>query len=171
MTFKPEEIVDLRSQVTPQAHDRFASDFMKFANEAKETPKADTKTEGSVESNIDVEVADTNHISKNHGEQKGICAEGKDGEIGYLSGQQPPKDVPLVAGGRSPQYETLSTSAEEINAENTQDLLRRGFSNTEESFKEDKAVIKELFDHARDGKFVTRAQSLMDRVRGKTGRV
>ena len=134
-----------------------------FAKIAAGPTTSDTKTKGSLETNVDERIKGVNHVGLNAGEQKGVELEG------YLWGQAPPSGKPLV-GKRDPQYETLSTAAEEINKENTGDLLRRAFSQMAPASDTAKSVIEQNFDHGRRGTYVTHAQTLLEQVRSVTGR-
>ena len=160
--YSEKDVIDLRSGnevSSTKAHDNFVDGFMKTANEAAETPKADTETKGSVETNIDNEVANTNHVQKNETEQLGIPS-----PI-YLWGSPPPKDQPGTTN-RRPDTETLSSSAEKINVEDNHDQLEKAFSNFASTSKTDKATVGQLFENGKPGKYVTRAQTLIEKVRG-----
>ena len=161
------DVIDLRSQVHLQAEERFIEEFGKYAGEekaAKETaPTSDVETAGSIDTNVDKEVADTNHSQKNHEEQKGI------GKPSYLWGSEVPDGKPGTTN-RRPDIEALSTSAEAINLEDNQELLERSFSNFGEAKKVDQSTVRELLEAGKPGKYVTRTQTLMERVKGVTGR-
>ena len=170
MSHNEKDVIDLRSQVHTVAHDRFAEDFMKYAgdgekqaNEASSTPTAETETAGSTDTNIGAEVANTEHSQNNHKEQKGIEPHS------YLWGDEPPKEQPGTTN-RRPDIETLSSSAEAINLEDNQDLLSQSFSNFQEAAKTDKALVSQLLKNGQPGKYVTRAQTLLERVKGVAGR-
>jgi hypothetical protein len=176
MTFKPEEVIDLRSRALDHqgpSHDIFEESFMKFAhentaekmaNEAAGTPKSTVETEGSLKSNIDREVADTNHTNLTDDETNGMKDKGD-----YRWGEKIPEDQPGTTARRH-DTEVLSTSAEQINNEDNLDLLARSFNQFTEAKRTAQAIVSQNLDNGKPGSYVTRSKTLLEKVRGTTGR-
>lgn len=116
------------------------------------------ETAGSTETNIDKTVAGKNPIAPDPQDQKGIPLEG------FLWGQEPPKGNPLL-GMRSPKHETFSTSAEEINKQDNDELLHRAFTNFAEASRVAKATIAQSLVHGKPGTYVTHAKTLIEKAR------
>lgn len=178
MAYKPEEVLDLRSRALDNqgpSHDTFEASFMKFAeeektaNEAKGTPKSEVQTKGSLESNIDNEVADTNHTNPTAKETNGMKTDEGLGINEYRWGEPIPEDKPKTTE-RRPDTETLSTSAEEGNNQDNLDMLARSFNQFSESRRNAQEVVKDNLDHGKPGTYVTRSKTLLEKVRGTAGR-
>lgn len=179
MAYKPEEVLDLRSRALDSqgpSHDAFEASFMQFAeesekraNEAKSTPKSETQTKGSIESNIDNEVADTNHTNPTAEETNGMQHKDGLGNNEYRWGEPPPEGKAETSSRRG-DTESLSTSAEEGNNQDNLDLLARSFNQFAEARHNAQEVIKENLDHGKPGTYVTRSKTLLEKVRGTAGR-
>jgi len=178
MTYKPEEVIDLRSSVHTRAHDVFEESFMKFAtepppevkvaSESKVMPDgslADPETKGSLETNVDNDTADTNRAGLTpHPGRKGDT----EGMSRTHWGEAPELDQPAVKGRRA-DNETLSTSAEEISAKDSYDYLRENFDQMASASAADKALIRQNFKDGKPGEYVTRAQTLKELAGSKLG--
>lgn len=179
MPYKDDEIIDLRSSIHVRAEDRFAETFMKFAQPAEKTAsesatqpasaRSETETAGTLESNVDKDTADINHIGKTRKETNGADSDDPLGMDGNAWGEQPPMGNPATNDRRA-DTETLSSSAEEGNLDDNYELLRKNFSNMDEASKVDKELIRQRFTNGKPGEYNTRAQTLLDKVRGTTGR-
>ena len=180
MKYKPEEIVDANASVHTRAHDVFEESFMKFATEpapelkvASETKVmpdgslADTETKGSLESNIDNDTAGTNRAGLTpHPGKPGSQTEG----MSRTSwGQDPPADQPSVKG-RSPTNETLSSSAEDLSAQDSYEYLRKNFDQMGEASKVEKRLIGQNFKGGKPGEYETRSQTLKELAGAKLNR-
>jgi hypothetical protein len=177
MTYKPEEVIDLRSRALdaqgPSA-DRFETDFMKFAHESSAQEKlanetSDVETEGSLDSNIDRSTVETNHVNQTAEETNGMTGKDPLGMNTYRWGEKAPEDQPGTSGRRH-DAETLSTSAEEINKEDNLDLLARSFNQFTEARRNAQSVVSQNLDHGKPGSYVTRSKTLLEKVQGTTGR-
>ncbi len=183
MTYKNEEIIDLRSRALdhegPSAS-KFEEDFMKFAhehsaqekvaNEADSTPKADATTEGSLDSNIDNEVAQSNHTNLTAEETPGMHGKDPLGTNTYRWSEKPPVEGKAETTSRRDDIESLSSSAEKINNEDNLDMLARSFNQFAEAKRNAQEVVSENLDHGKPGEYVTRSKTLLDKVKGVTGR-
>lgn len=116
------------------------------------------ETAGSTETNVDKTVAGKNPIAPDPRDQKGIPLEG------FLWGQEPPKGNPLL-GKRSPTHETFTSSAEEINKQDNDELLHRAFTNFAEASRVAKATIAQNLVNGKPGTYVTHAKTLIEKAR------
>ena len=73
-------------------------------------------------------------------------------------------------GVRSSEYETFTDGAEEINAVDGPELLRRIFTNMGPASDTAKATIEQNFSRGRRGSYVTHSQTLLEQVRRVAGR-
>lgn len=182
MTYKDNEIIDLRAPSLdaqgPSAQ-KFEEDFMKFAheseaaklaNEAESTPKAETDTRGTLESNIGNETAQTNHTNLTADETVGMHGDDPLGTNTYRWGEKPPVVGQPGTTGRRPDIETVSSSAEQINNQDNLDMLARSFNNFSAARQNAQETVSRNLEHGQPGTYVTRSKTLLDKVKGVVGR-
>ncbi len=114
--------------------------------------------DSATEANDEGTVAGKNEIAAGHGDQKGVPVEG------FLWGQEPPKDQPLL-GKRSPTHETFTESVEQINRDEQHDLLERAFANFASASATAKAIVAQNLVKGRPGTYVTHTKTLLEKVR------
>lgn len=179
MAYKDNEVIDLRSRSLDSqgpSHDTFEESFMKFAHEhsakeklAEEPSKSEVETSGSIDSNIDNSTVQTNHTNPTTEETTGMHEEDPLGMVRYRWGEKPPVGQPGTTE-RRPDMESLSTSAEAGNNQDNLDMLARSFNQFAESRHNAQETVSRNLDHGKPGEYVTRSKTLLEKVKGVTGR-